>query len=505
MDPKDDRDEEHIINLPSIEERLGALRPSRQLLEFYRRKTDELEGEHDKLFTKIDDYSKNCENEAKLERTIRQRDKEISDLQKSLSDLQIFLLQEREQSVRLLAENDKLRIRELEDRKTMQHLLNIAGPNVAECSYFHKEPPNVVLIPEHNKKEKYPKTALEPRPTPVPVSRNASKPQTGLSDTKEAQNFENFRVENKKSKSGPSIERLKDDKQILGMQLEALRAQLEESVKLSRDQMSQLMEDRRLMNEEHETYKSRETEKYEMLENRLRKTQELLRDTTKDFLQERKAQRGKEREWLQDRDKLMHKLDRAHDKIHSDIEIKNPIAHQNLLKPPLVNTKHNIYENISSKPEIDPQVMKKLKYENSTLKERLEQAVHLADMYREQCITAEEEVSRIRDEVFNNKSMFQERTGKLVDKLELTTKRYASLEKRRALEIEGYNTEIRKLKERCDHLESQLFKVSVGGVDDIEVLQNFKESAARSRALQSQIKSIKKKLYEVESNFRTKH
>ena len=119
---------------------------------FYR-KTEELEGEHDKLFTKIDDYSKTCENEAKLERTIRQRDKEISDLQKSLSDLQvppcndsnvfesvfqIFLLQEREQSVRLLAENDKLRIRELEDRKTMQHLLNIAGPNVAECSYFHK-------------------------------------------------------------------------------------------------------------------------------------------------------------------------------------------------------------------------------------------------------------------------------------------------------------------------------------------------------------------------------
>ena len=52
--------------------------------------------------------------------------------------------------------------------------------------------------------------------------------------------------------------------------------------------------------------------------------------------------------------------------------------------------------------------------------------------------------------------------------------------------------------------EGQLFKVSVGGLNDIEVLQNFKESASRSRALQSQIKSIKKKLYEVESNFRTK-
>ena len=69
------------------------------------------------------------------------------------------------------------------------------------------------------------------------------------------------------------------------------------------------------MVEEHETYKQRESEKYETLESRLRKTQELLRDTTKEFLNERKSQREKERDWLQDRDKLMHRLDKAHDKI----------------------------------------------------------------------------------------------------------------------------------------------------------------------------------------------
>ena len=69
------------------------------------------------------------------------------------------------------------------------------------------------------------------------------------------------------------------------------------------------------MVEEHETYKQRENEKYEILEQRLRKTQEILRDTTKEFLTERKNQREKEREWLQDRDKLMHRLDKAHDKI----------------------------------------------------------------------------------------------------------------------------------------------------------------------------------------------
>ena len=63
---------------------------------------------------------------------------------------------------------------------------------------------------------------MVPRPPVEPQSRNFQ--SGGQSPVK---NFENFRVENKKSKEGPSIERLKDDKQVLGMQVEALRAQLE--------------------------------------------------------------------------------------------------------------------------------------------------------------------------------------------------------------------------------------------------------------------------------------
>ena len=53
-------------SLPTVEERLASLRPSRQLLEFYRRKVDELESEHDSLSVKLDGYSKICEHEAQL-------------------------------------------------------------------------------------------------------------------------------------------------------------------------------------------------------------------------------------------------------------------------------------------------------------------------------------------------------------------------------------------------------------------------------------------------------
>jgi len=49
---------------------------------------------------------------------------------------QVCILQEREQVLRLYAENDRLKIREVEDRKRIQHLLALAGPAAAEVIDF---------------------------------------------------------------------------------------------------------------------------------------------------------------------------------------------------------------------------------------------------------------------------------------------------------------------------------------------------------------------------------
>ncbi|XP_038048164.1 coiled-coil domain-containing protein 77-like [Patiria miniata] len=53
----------------------------------------------------------------KLEWELRQREEEIAELQKALSDMQVYLFQERDHVLRLFAENDRLKIQELEDRK----------------------------------------------------------------------------------------------------------------------------------------------------------------------------------------------------------------------------------------------------------------------------------------------------------------------------------------------------------------------------------------------------
>ena len=42
---------------------------------------------------------------------LRQREEEIVELQKALSDMQIYLFQEREHVLRLYAENDRLKVK----------------------------------------------------------------------------------------------------------------------------------------------------------------------------------------------------------------------------------------------------------------------------------------------------------------------------------------------------------------------------------------------------------
>lgn len=44
-------------------------------------------------------------------------------------------------------------------------------------------------------------------------------------------------------------------------------------------------------------------------------------------------------------------------------------------------------------------------------------------------------------------------------RLQLTTQRYKALEKRRAMEVEGYKTDIKNLREKFKDIEKQIIKV----------------------------------------------
>lgn len=252
------------------------------------------------------------------------------------------------------------------------------------------------------------------------------------------------------------------DKESLMLTVEALKAQLEEQTKLCKEQVSvnsrcciymysthgmlcnvtaqvdSLLEDRRVRTEETESLHQKDTDKIKNLTDQLHMTQNLLYDSTKDYLELKYELRAKERSWMTDKDQLLQKLDRCHQldlTSNTDPAIGTAFA---TTSPSMHSAKQTSIVN---------------------LQQQLEQTQQLADNYREQCIKMEEELSKLREESEASKHLFQQRTEKVSKRLGLMNARYEALEKRHALEIEGYKNDIKLLRQRLRELEKQLYKV----------------------------------------------
>lgn len=83
----------------------------------------------------------------------------------------------------------------------------------------------------------------------------------------------------------------------------------------------------------------------------------------------------------------------------------------------------------------------------------------MSDNYREQCINMEQELCQFREQAEASKDIFRQRSDKMATRLKLMNKRYESLEGRRRLEVEGYKTDIKLLRQRLKEVEKQLYKV----------------------------------------------
>uniref|UniRef100_A0A8D0GS61 Coiled-coil domain containing 77 n=1 Tax=Sphenodon punctatus TaxID=8508 RepID=A0A8D0GS61_SPHPU len=398
--------------LPSINERLAYLRPSRELLEYYRKKIAEFDEEHEELVKRLERYKGTYDDQYKLQWEMRQREEEIAELQKALSDMQVYLFQEREHVLRLYSENDRLKIRELEDKKKIQHLLALVGTDTGEITYFHKEPPHKVrtFIWDVTCMKRIGVVFFNLF-SAVGIKSITSKPSA-------------------RGEKPESMERYQRDNQTLLLQVEALQAQLEEQTLLSKEQLDALLEDRRIRIEEAQVQHQRDQDKIKDLTEKLCKTQNLLYESTRDFLQ--------------------------------------------------------------------------LKFDVRSLQEQLTQEQRLSDMYREQCVALEEELSKIREEGDVGREIFKERSEKMAKRLQLMTQRYEALEKRRTMEVEGFKNDIKQLRQKLKDVEKQLFKVTmnIGPDQDLAILHEVRQGNKRTKKIQGELRNLKAKIYGLENELR---
>uniref|UniRef100_A0A8I6GCW0 Coiled-coil domain containing 77 n=1 Tax=Rattus norvegicus TaxID=10116 RepID=A0A8I6GCW0_RAT len=415
--------------LPSIEDRLAVLRPSQELLEYYQKKMANFEAENEDVLKKLELYRETCEEQHNLEWSLQQREGEIAELQRALSDMQVCLFQEREHVLRLYSENDRLRIRELEDKKKIQNLLALVGTDTGEVTYFLKEPPHKASI---------------------------------LQKTIQAVDV----CEPSASKADPTVE--------------ALQAQLGEQTKLSREQVEGLMEDRRIRIEEIQVQHQRNQEKIKELTKSLHHTQELLYQSTKDFLQLKFENQNKEKLWMLERDHLMSVM-------------KQHRAQYRKKEDKLGKVVPTLHENHHAQNE----------YVKS-LKDKLTQEKKLSNMYQEQCISLEEELARIREEEGVRREIFKDRSNKMGKRLQIMTRRYQALEHRRILEVEGFKTDIKALRQKLRDLEQTLYKATMNthGNQDLAILCEVRDSNRRAHKIQGELKSLKSKMFSLENELR---
>ncbi|KFQ37751.1 Coiled-coil domain-containing protein 77, partial [Mesitornis unicolor] len=459
--------QEDCTPLRSINERLAFLRPSRELLEYYRKKIADFDEEHEDLVKRLERYKETYDEQHKLQWEVRQREEEIAELQKALSDMQVYLFQEREHVLRLYSENDRLKIRELQDRKKIQHLLALVETDKGEVTYFHKEPPHkassIFLPAKSREPQEQNDTSL------TGTKRSTSKPAA-------------------KGEKPESPERYRRDNQALLLQVEALQAQIEEQTRLSKEQLEALLEDRRIHMEEAQVQHQRDQDKIKTITDKLHKTQNLLHESTRDFLQLKFDARANEKAWMAEKDILLRKLNKDLDQLI--------ISRQSGRKKKQRDNKKMV--------RADDGASKIHSREIKSLQERLMQEQHLSNMYREQCVTLEGELARVREEGDVGRELFKERSEKLGKRLKLVTQRYEALEKRRNMEVEGFKNDVKQLRQKLKDVEEQLFKVTlnIGPDQDLAILHEVRQGNRLTRKIQGELKNLKAKIYTLENELR---
>ncbi|XP_064607121.1 coiled-coil domain-containing protein 77-like [Liolophura sinensis] len=365
--------------LPSINQRLAWLRPSRSLLEYYRRKVAEFEQEHMEMASKLEEYQVTTEDQHRLQWELRQREEEIVELQKALSDTQTILLKERERMLRVYAENDRLQIQCLGDKKKIQLLLDLTSCLDGDITYLLKEPPAKAIV-----KQRKPVQSLGKNLTSNSFSGCLG--TDGTSATNRKAGMSSPHSKRQAASNSALEENYKHDNEILSLQVEALQSQLEAQTKHAKNQLEELFEDRRIKEEEFETRRQRDEDKIRTLTEKLQKTQDLLYTSTKDYLNLRYEGRCQEKKWMEEKDALLQELDSCKEKMRG------------------LNLKQDVVFNVSSggcdRTHAHSEDLENLEY-------RLNEANKLSDMYREQVISLEYEVSRKREEGDVTRELFK--------------------------------------------------------------------------------------------------
>ena len=126
----------NVTKEPPAASVLKGLPLSQELLQYYRSRMEEFDKEREDMIARVEALEMSRKDAHQNQWEKHKLEKEVEELQKGLSDSQVHLFDEREKVLKLCAENDQLKIQEIEDRQRIQALLALTKPTGEEVTYF---------------------------------------------------------------------------------------------------------------------------------------------------------------------------------------------------------------------------------------------------------------------------------------------------------------------------------------------------------------------------------
>ncbi|XP_054717310.1 coiled-coil domain-containing protein 77-like [Uloborus diversus] len=148
---------------------------------------------------------------------------------------------------------------------------------------------------------------------------------------------------------------------------------------------------------------------------------------------------------------------------------------------------------------------RKLSTEMKLVQQELKEEKMCASSDLKQAEKAIRELTAERNTLKDSAQSLESKCSSLTEQLKVERNKTKNLERYRKLEIEGFQTDIKNLKTKIRDLEKQLMKaVLVFEQDnkDLELLKTVHSTAQRSRQAVANIKRLKAKLYELETDIK---
>eukprot|EP01083_Nonionella_stella_P072056 194019_1 len=403
--------------------------PNEQFCTYYRKQIDDFETERESFEGALRNRLDSHEILHSLEKEVAQAEREVEDLQKSLSDAHVYLFDEREEVMKLTAENDQLEINELENRRKIRELLALTDPK----SDMHTD----IAKKRASKKKKRSIPKMNPQ-----ISSHSSI-TNGVSTTENDEDTGNLQ------KSDVQIRTIvlpNESADSLKQVIESLKRQLEEQVSSSREHYSKEIEARRVRDEEWRAKYKTQNETAQHLQKKTAEISQLLNNTTRDYLSLRKLAQLQER---------------------SLIERQVACLKENMR----LRQKHFlIKKNVQSKSE-------------EVRLEAVSNSEEFIAKFRKQTVTEKAALSRLTKTFAVCQRNFSIKTKKLDTQLQSMRKRHQTLEYRHQLELEGFSNDLRSMQEQTRNLERVMRHIhsnptKIKTIDDLDSsdIRNIKET-----------------------------